>query len=738
MLIAAVAATLGVKAQTASCDTPLPLPYSEDFNSYNVGSTRVSQAGAPDPDCWTLLGNGLYNRDTAADAYIYFGGVGTMTNRNLGCVTPNDPYLGLVWSQQYHGSVESYRQSMLRTGTVRYAVLPRMALPLSNVVLRFAYCSSSNDGIPLEVGYIIADTGDFTPLDTVYGLRTTVRHAEVMFGLLSATIPATARIALRGMSDYNDTSAGGLGSPGNNFFGIDSLTVSPLPPCMRPMDLTLLQVGNRTATIAWRDLSVPAASEWQVVYGPQGFDPDADGTLAIATQNPFSIDSLELDTRYEVYVRSACGDTAYSDWAGPLPLRTLCPMGGDAVFGQATGQDNTTIVAGASANTMAQSIYTAAELGAARFEAGDTIGNLVFSWYHRYAMQEDRLFEVYIGHTTADTFAAESPQWAPATGLTLVLSDTIHAADEGETRYDLGQPFVWNGTDNLVLFTLVNRPAYEGYSNVAGMIADATDAGARRTAWFHINSEYYGGALNSLGLADTATRTPTSTTMRANLTIERPCHDTATAPEPQQVLVGLDTAICGGDSLVFFDTVLTTGGIYTHDEPDTLTVLTLTVWPSYNDTVHVDTIGSYTWQGQAFVADTVVTFAGFTTHLCDSLTTLVLSLGAEPIDTTHVEPIDTTGTDTTHVEPIDTVGICRADEASLSLTLSPNPATGTVSVEAAEAVSLSIIDLGGREVYRAEAVLRRHQVDVVALPRGAYLVRATSATGTATRRLLLR
>ena len=66
---------------------------------------------------------------------------------------------------------------------------------------------------------------------------------------------------------------------------------------------------------------------------------------------------------------------------------------------------------------------------------------------------------------------------------------------------------------------------------------------------------------------------------------------------------------------------------------------------------------------------------------------------------------------------------------ALPLSLYPNPATATATVEAARPVSLTLLDLTGRVVRTAATPARQHQLDLRGLAAGLYLVRCQTADG---------
>ena len=70
------------------------------------------------------------------------------------------------------------------------------------------------------------------------------------------------------------------------------------------------------------------------------------------------------------------------------------------------------------------------------------------------------------------------------------------------------------------------------------------------------------------------------------------------------------------------------------------------------------------------------------------------------------------------------------------LAVSPNPAKGSLTVEGDEG-HLQLLDLEGREVKSCHHRGSRTTMDVSTLPRGVYLLRLTTAQGTASRRVML-
>ena len=82
------------------------------------------------------------------------------------------------------------------------------------------------------------------------------------------------------------------------------------------------------------------------------------------------------------------------------------------------------------------------------------------------------------------------------------------------------------------------------------------------------------------------------------------------------------------------------------------------------------------------------------------------------------------------------------DVESGTLTLYPNPATTSVSVNVtgthASSITIEIVDLNGKTVYKQNSSDSQFTIDVSSLAQGAYFVRVTSEQQTAVRKLIVK
>src|SRR5699024_2279813 len=69
-------------------------------------------------------------------------------------------------------------------------------------------------------------------------------------------------------------------------------------------------------------------AQWEVAYGEEDFDVDnAEGETVTVNDNPeTTLEDLDVDTTYDVYVRAVCSEDDESEWIGPLTFTAECSM----------------------------------------------------------------------------------------------------------------------------------------------------------------------------------------------------------------------------------------------------------------------------------------------------------------------------------------------------------------------------------------------------------------------------
>jgi len=101
-----------------------------------------------------------------------------------------------------------------------------------------------------------------------------------------------------------------------------SVQFTTLPSCPTPTQIHASNLTTTSADLEW----TPGyqESEWEVKFGPQGFDPD---TVVgdIVTGSPiYQLQNLNPNTRYDVYVRAVCSSSDSSAWSAVYYFLTPC------------------------------------------------------------------------------------------------------------------------------------------------------------------------------------------------------------------------------------------------------------------------------------------------------------------------------------------------------------------------------------------------------------------------------
>ncbi|MCB5286880.1 MAG: choice-of-anchor D domain-containing protein, partial [Candidatus Cloacimonetes bacterium] len=110
-------------------------------------------------------------------------------------------------------------------------------------------------------------------------------------------------------------------TPANVYFVLN-ITFEEYPAVLAPTALTTSNIDGDSADLGWTENNTPAATEWDIKYGPVGFDVETGGTLESGvTTNPYSLTGLSPLTSYDWYARAVIGEDE-SAWAGPSTFNT--------------------------------------------------------------------------------------------------------------------------------------------------------------------------------------------------------------------------------------------------------------------------------------------------------------------------------------------------------------------------------------------------------------------------------
>jgi len=110
------------------------------------------------------------------------------------------------------------------------------------------------------------------------------------------------------------------GSIDNNEDSFD-INITSIPICSVPSDVLVENVTQTSVDVSWVENGT--ATEWQIVYGEEGFNPEVNGTSIFDNDGNLGeqITGLTPNTTYDVYVFSVC-NTSLSGLLGPSSFTT--------------------------------------------------------------------------------------------------------------------------------------------------------------------------------------------------------------------------------------------------------------------------------------------------------------------------------------------------------------------------------------------------------------------------------
>lgn len=100
---------------------------------------------------------------------------------------------------------------------------------------------------------------------------------------------------------------------------IDNIAID-FAPCTPPENIEINDVETTTAQVSWTAGSTE--TQWEVVYGISGFDPNNDGTTLQAGETTLILENLLAATTYDVYVAAVCHENNKSDFADVVTFTT--------------------------------------------------------------------------------------------------------------------------------------------------------------------------------------------------------------------------------------------------------------------------------------------------------------------------------------------------------------------------------------------------------------------------------
>jgi hypothetical protein len=258
---------------TTACGAITSVPWTDYFDTYGTGSTVF-------PSCWV--------KNSTASTY---------------------PYVYSTYYASSPGSLYFYAGSV---GGRIMAVSPMFdsSIPINTLKAEFKIRASATDDT-LIVG-VMTDPADYTtfvPVSTISLTTTsTFQDREVFFNNYTGT---GQYIAFR--VNYGPTTS--------TMF-LDNVEIMTIPTCPRPTNVVFSGILANSANVSWTESGT--ATEWEIEYGPSGFALGTGTVISNITSLPYTIQGLNPQTNYQVYVKAICSTSDISLNTNPVSFMTAC------------------------------------------------------------------------------------------------------------------------------------------------------------------------------------------------------------------------------------------------------------------------------------------------------------------------------------------------------------------------------------------------------------------------------
>lgn len=236
---------------------------------------------------------------------------------------------------------------------------------------------------------------------------------------------------------------------------IDDVTGVSLyvPSCPKPTDFACTAATgdpSPSATFSWSNGGTE--TDWVLEYSTAS---DFTGATEIHISNgdlnngSYTITSgLTAEQLYYAHIKADCGGDE-SEWSNTIdfkPSYVSCKVIG-------TGSSSAYLIVTSYGCTYSQHIYTATELTAMGFTAGDIVS--VSFYYSGASSSLSKTQSIYMGTTTKSSYTGSSASDFES-DVTLVYGPQLLSYVAGWREYELTEPFEWDGTSNIVVGMLTN------------------------------------------------------------------------------------------------------------------------------------------------------------------------------------------------------------------------------------------------------------------------------------------
>ena len=686
------------------CEEISQLPYTETFEDYGDGYQAY-------PVCWDKI-----RSFTTTNNYPYI--IGTQNS------TPNGEN-----SLYFYSSANNY--SIATTPAIS------SSLPINTLMATFKLRKASA-AYEIVVG-VMSNPNDrttFVAIDTLSpSAINTWEEFEVYFNNYTGTAQYIAFLSERESS--------------TNYMFLDDFRLDILPSCIRPIDLTVSNITQTSATLSWTERN--NATSWNIEYGPIGFE-QGQGTVVSGVTNPYTLTGLTSSTMYDVYVQSACSTADMSDWSEVMTFATECDLISNLPY-----TENFDSYAGTTYSTegpipLCWATYTDNNTRPAPHVVG--------SGQYWYPVSQPNALS-FVGSSPATNAYAVLPEFsAPLNTLQVAFAFRMESATSGTLKVGYVTDVNNLATSFVEVATLTNTTTITNDS--VDFTSVTATAGRITFLWNYTGSSYYSCNIDDVVVTALVTEEPCDAPVNVQVS---PTETAATVTwvstadawvvEYKEATAENWTASPTLTSATYNITGLTPSTDYvvrvkaicdTDTESDWSVEIPFTTLAgqvtTYVITASASGPGTIAPNGTVTVqegSDVTFTFAANAGAVVDRL--LVDDAETAVPANNEYTFSAVVANHTIAVEFVDETGIEEID-LNTAVVLYPNPATSQIQIQVADSrflgAEMQIFDVYGKLISNATIEALSTQVDVSQLANGMYMVRINAAEGMVTKRFVKR
>ncbi len=179
---------------------------------------------------------------------------------------------------------------------------------------------------PVSASSMITYSNQETPVNPITDQYVTWGNGSgygEMWGTINFTVDVTVDANVSG------TQIIGYMLKGDHWQTPDTVTamisIDPVPSCYPVNNVQVSEITPESVKVAW--VKGDEETNWNVIYGAQGFNPASEGTTVAVTDTFTTINDLNSSTQYDVYVQANCGGGDLSPLSDVVTFTTQvsCP-----------------------------------------------------------------------------------------------------------------------------------------------------------------------------------------------------------------------------------------------------------------------------------------------------------------------------------------------------------------------------------------------------------------------------